>query len=142
MSLLKTLKFVIISVIAFASTPAMATNYNLPNNNLPGCSKSGNTYTCPNGLNLNFRDRIQISGNNSVVINVNGNFNLGSEMRINENGGAQQLTITTTGSYNGGFQSVINANISSQQNITPPMKTFFRFFSCGKRRISGVSNKY
>ncbi|MRJ45326.1 polymer-forming cytoskeletal protein [Idiomarina loihiensis] len=125
MSLLKTLKFVIISVIAFASTPAMATNYNLPNNNLPGCSKSGNTYTCPNGLNLNFRDRIQISGNNSVVINVNGNFNLGSEMRINENGGAQQLTITTTGSYNGGFQSVINANISSQQNITLANENIF-----------------
>ncbi|WP_404398319.1 DUF6701 domain-containing protein [Idiomarina loihiensis] len=118
MSLFKTLKFGIITAVAFASFSATAANYNLPNNNLPGCSKSGNTYTCPNGLNLNFRDRIQISGNNSVVINVNGNFNLGSEMRINENGSAQQLTITTTGSYNGGFQSVINANISSQQNIT------------------------
>ncbi|RUO71944.1 DUF6701 domain-containing protein [Idiomarina ramblicola] len=106
------------TLLVFASFPAMAANYNLPNNNLPGCSKSGNTYTCPNGLNLNYRDRIQIAGNNSVVINVNGNVNLGSEMRINENGAAQQLTIITTDSFNGRSQTAINANISSQQSIT------------------------
>lgn len=117
-SMPKVLKYIASTVLAFASFSTLAASYKLPNNNLPGCSKSGNTYTCPNGLNLSYRDRVQISGNNSVVINVSGNVNLGSEMRINENGSAQQLTITTTGSFNGGAQTVINANISSQQSIT------------------------
>jgi len=125
MSILKALKFIIITVVVFASFPAKAANYNLPNNNLPGCSKSGNTYTCPNGLNLGYRDRIRITGNNSVVINVTGDVNLGSETRLNDNGDSQQLTINTTGSFNGGYDSVINANISSQGNLILANETEF-----------------
>ena len=113
MSNLSRLTVLIISL--FASYNIDAANYTLPNNPLPGCSlnNSADTYTCPNGLTLSFEDRLQVSGNKNVTINVSGDVNLGTRVRLNPSGQAEQLTINTTGNFSGGYDNEITANISS-----------------------------
>lgn len=103
----------------FVSFGVMATNYTLPNNQLPGCSlnSTNDTYTCPNGLNLGFKDKLEVTGNKTITINVSGNMTLGTRVRLNPNGQPEQLTISTTGNFTGGYKNEINANISSSDSL-------------------------
>lgn len=105
----------VLIIVLFTPYSISAANYTLPNNPLPGCSLNNetDTYTCPNGLTLGFEDRLQVTGNRNVTINVTGDMNLGTRVRLNPNGQPDQLTIDTTGSFRGGYNNEINANISS-----------------------------
>ena len=96
--------------MAFA-TPALSADYSF-RNPPPGCTVSGDTMTCPNGLILQWDDTLSVTGNNQTL-NITGNSTL-SNARINSAGNESRLTINANGNVTTGAFAHINAvlNIS------------------------------
>ncbi|MCO4322490.1 DUF6701 domain-containing protein [Aliidiomarina quisquiliarum] len=102
-------KWALALVLLFAGVAEAAT-YVLPNGSLPnGCSRSSRVVTC-NNLNLSNDDIVNINGSALVTLNINGTANF-SNAKVNVNGGPNKLAINVTGNLNSSTGVKIEANI-------------------------------
>ncbi len=116
--MLKRVFFLVFGILVLFTTDVSARNYQLPGDDLPNCTKSGNNYTCSGNLSFDEDDKLVISGGVQVVVNVTGNVSLDEDVEINKGGNPLNLIFDVTGNFKADESVIFNGSIDSDGHIT------------------------
>lgn len=116
--ILKRVFFLVFGILVLFTTDVSARNYQLPGDDLPNCTKSGNNYTCFGNLFFDEEDKLVISGGAQVVINVDGNVKIDEDVEVNKGGKPSNLILDLTGNFKADESVTFNGNIDSDGHIT------------------------